>query len=590
MTRIAIVDNNKCKPNKCSKECIKFCPPQSLGKQVIDIEDIGNNIKSAKISEILCIGCNICVNKCPFDAIKIVNLPSEINKTMTFSYGHNKFRLYKLPAIKKNSICGIIGPNGCGKSTIIKILSNELKPNFDNIQISDKEIIQKFRGTSLQNYFSDLYNNKLKIIVKQQDIYALKGNYLNNDKLVSDYITHSNLSKAQDINKLLNKKINQLSGGELQQVIIYMTINTEADVYIFDEPSNYLDIKQRINIAKDIKLLLNHDKYIIVIDHDLAMLDYITDDIFIIYGESSAYGSSSICQSNLIGINNYLSGYISSDNIRFRNYEYIFTNSSLELKEDRFKNDIITHYKDDIIKYPNFELTINSGSFDINSSINIILGPNGTGKTTFIKWLSENCSLSVSIKKQSIDLKSIDLTVYEVLNKTIKNKLFDNTFISDIIKPLDIDKLYKQKVSDLSGGEAQKLSICICLGKPAQIYLIDEPSANLDIEKRLTITNIIKKFIINSNKCAFIVEHDIMMAINFIKDIKNSVILCSSTENNNTVHSKIKSYSSWKDGINNFLNYMGITIRTDYTNGRPRINKHNSLLDKEQIKNNQYYN
>jgi ATP-binding cassette subfamily E protein 1 len=580
MTRIAIVDNNKCKPNKCSKECMKFCPPQSAGKQVIDIEDIGNNMKSAKISEVLCIGCNICVNKCPFDAIKIINLPSELNKNITFSYGDNKFRLYKLPAIKKNSICGIIGQNGCGKSTIIKLLSNQLKPTFDNNQISDKEIIQKFRGTSLQNYFSDLYNNKLKIIVKPQDIY----NYLDNTKNVSDYIINDNLST------LYNKKINQLSGGELQQLIIYITINTPADVYIFDEPSNYLDIKQRINISHNIKGLLNNDKYVIVIDHDLAMLDYITDDIFIIYGESNAYGSSSICQSNLIGINNYLSGYIPNDNIRFKNYEYIFNNSSLELKEDRFKNDIMTFYKDDVIKYSNFELKINNGCFDINSSINIILGPNGTGKTTFIKWLSENCNLSVSIKKQSIDFKKTNLTVFEALNKTINNKLFDNTFISEIIKPLEIEKLYKQKISELSGGEAQKLSICICLGKPAQIYLIDEPSANLDIEKRLLITSIIKKYIINSNKCAFIVEHDIMMAVNFIKDIKSSVILCSSVEENNYVYSNIKSYSSWKEGINNFLNYMNITIRTDHTNGRPRINKSNSLLDKEQIKSNNYFN
>ena len=94
MPKLAIVDQERCKPNKCAKECMKACPPQRAGKQVIEIEEIGKNLefqqftsklsdkkKIAKIVESQCIGCKLCVRACPFDAIKIINLPEVFLKT-----------------------------------------------------------------------------------------------------------------------------------------------------------------------------------------------------------------------------------------------------------------------------------------------------------------------------------------------------------------------------------------------------------------------------------------------------------------------------------------------------------------------------
>jgi ATP-binding cassette subfamily E protein 1 len=130
-------------------------------------------------------------------------------------------------------------------------------------------------------------------------------------------------------------------------------------------------------------------------------------------------------------------------------------------------------------------------------------------------------------------------------------------------------------VQFLSGGELQRVAIVLALAKPCDIYLIDEPSAYLDSEQRVRASKVMKRWIINSKRSAFIVEHDFIMAT-YLAD---KVIVFDGIP---AKESYCTSPEGLVSGMNKFLKLMDITFRRDPSNFRPRINKLASQKDQEQ--------
>ena len=226
LSRVAIVSEDKCKPRRCKQECKKFCPVVRGGALCIQVEPTS---KHAWISEELCIGCNICTKKCPFEAVQIINLPKSLESFTTHRYGPNSFKLHRLPNPRPGQILGLVGTNGIGKSTALKILAAQIKPNLGKFKTPPEwgEVLKYFRGSELQAFFQRVLEDEIKAVTKIQYVdqisRTVSGKVEETLKKKDDRDMTPHYMKELELIAVANRDLKLLSGGELQRFAIAST-------------------------------------------------------------------------------------------------------------------------------------------------------------------------------------------------------------------------------------------------------------------------------------------------------------------------------------------------------------------------------
>lgn len=579
--RIAVVNRDRCQPRKCARECEYFCPPVRTGDETIVFVD-----DKPVITENLCVGCGICVRKCPFGAITITNLPEEIGAPV-HRYGSNGFALYGLPIPVEGKVTGLLGPNGIGKSTAVAILSGLLRPNLGR-DASWDDVLERFAGSAIGDYLKKVAEKGVRTAYKPQYVDRIPKSYRGPVReLLSRTDERGELDTLVDrlaLRPLLDREIDSLSGGELQRVAIAATAARDAEFYFFDEISPYLDINQRILAARMLQDLAS-DRAVMVVEHDLALLDLLAESVHLAYGTPGAYGVITRPKGIRVGINQYLRGFLPEENVRIRSEGIEF-----EVHAPRDEKDVpvLVEYGEFSRSYDGFELSAMPGVIR-RSEVVGILGPNGIGKSTYIKILGGiekptkgniDVKLKISYKPQYLKAES-DVTV-EALLRSITHDFDSSYYQSEFVRPMALERLMDQRLTELSGGELQRVAIIACLSMDADLYLLDEPSAHLDVEQRMMAAKVMRRFAESTERSVVVVDHDI-----YLIDMLSERLIVFEGEPG--VRGIANPPCDMREGMNRFLAAIGITFRRDEDTKRPRVNKPGSKLDRAQREIGEYY-
>ncbi|KTG10794.1 ATPase [Haloprofundus marisrubri] len=597
---IAVVDLDRCQPDRCNYECANYCPPNRTGKECIttrgeDTEE--GDPDQIRISEEICLGetCGICVEKCPFDAIEIINLPQELTEDPTHRYGENAFGLYGLPVPEPGKVTGILGPNGIGKSTAVRILAEEITPNLGDYGADPdwETVLDRYRGTELQNYIERLMDGDIEVARKPQYVDQIPKQF---DGKTRELLEHTDergqldyLVDELSIAPVMDQAIDSISGGELQRVALAATLARDADFYFLDEITPYLDIGQRVKAARLIQELAedDEDRSMLVVEHDLAILDLLTDTLHIAYGEPSAFGVVTPPKSVRNGINEYLKGYLTNENMRIRPSAITFEQHA---PRETAKSAPLVEYPDLSKSYGDgeFSLDVEGGTIHHGEVLGVV-GPNGIGKSTLAKMFAGQLEpdegeldflLDIAYKPQYIEIDQ-PMRV-DVFLSSITDDFGSSYWNTEVAQPLQLNRIMEQNLTDLSGGERQRVAIAACLSKDADLYVLDEPSAHLDVEQRVQATTAIRRYAENHDATVLVIDHDIYMI-----DLLADRLMVFDGEPAEHGHASMP--QEMRAGMNDFLSDLEITFRRDERTGRPRINKPGSQLDREQKKQGEYY-
>ncbi len=587
MARIAILLDDRCHPKECQWECQAYCPPVRMGQECIVEGPLGKPI----ISETLCIGCGICVHKCPFDAIKILNTPEASPDEIVHRYGYNGFRLYRLPIPPTRGITGLLGPNGTGKSSALRMLAGLEVPNLGSFETPGRwqKVLEHYRGTALKAHFERVANGTLRTAFKPQYVDRLAEE----PTTVGAYVAAGGGDSGRalrdlDLEAVVDQPLRELSGGQLQLVAIARTLATDADLYLVDEPSSYLDIVHRLAVARVLRKL-GSERSVLVVEHDLALLDYLADQAHLLYGESAAFGVISHPIPMRSAINTYLTGYLKDENVRFRTEPVRFV---AHPPKAAARSNVLVEFPALEKEYPRFHLSVGAGTIAKGETVGIV-GPNATGKTTFVKMLAGvetptvgtvAPGVTVSYKPQYLKATQ-PASLRERSAALVGDPSFDaKLFERELVPGLHLDEVMDVALTDLSGGELQRAAVALALARPATLYLLDEPSAYLDADERMAMARLLRRQVERQAVSALVVDHDV-----YFLDLASDALMVFRPETPEFARGSGAGPFPMREGMNRLLSTVDITFRRDAETLRPRINREGSVLDREQRAKGEYY-
>lgn len=392
----------------------------------------------------------------------------------------------------------IFGPSGSGKTTMLNAILKNLGKTHEFTQKGEITL----NSTDIQAISSDLYFKTLSAVMQnpQDQFFFPKTIYEYSFPLLnagfSSTQTHDSFDSFVNHFKLKNQDVFTLSAGEKQILDIYANLDTDKQIYIYDEPLANLDRDKVLEFFTKLNHLKKAQKTIIIFEHRSCLLRYLTANNFVLKnGELKKFGFSCFSKIESLVLNEPLKDIALSTK-----------NLSVKLGSD--------------FNFLLKELNLNKGE------LKLITGDNGSGKTTIFNLLLGNLKIAkpgkieVYLNKRKYkNLKKIkkhvsylphDVRYMFSENKVVKEltKVKNQTLVEKLLLQFGLNDKLDQHPFTLSHGEQQRLGLILALAKEPKFLLLDEPTSGLDDELCFKICKVVADYINTYQVATLIITHD----------------------------------------------------------------------------------